>query len=213
MEVFFLCRTLQSHGQMDEEEWEELDENAMEECMVLATQLCSQQPQYQAAPGGQNSTHTLKVPQRKNYPETEDRKLPVLVSNGCLNNVRDSGVCSTRSTSLHPSISNPSNNTLNQKKDVSSSSYMSRFSDFSSKSTNLHHNTSTRKPPSGSGRGSGFGVSATSPRSSPSKAKSPWPGGDAGGGSYHLLLKKAEEEKTKLDERILVMQGEVRLHT
>ena len=45
----------------EEEEWEKLDENAMEECMILATQLCSQQPQGGAA-GGQNSTHTHTAP-------------------------------------------------------------------------------------------------------------------------------------------------------
>lgn len=198
---------------MDEEEWEELDENAMEECMVLATQLCSQQPQYQEnVTGGQNN-HTHTAPHSTH--ETHSRKTPGIVSNGHPNNIRDSGVSSTRgSNSFHRPTSSTSN-TLNQRKDASNSSYMSRFSDFSSsKSHSSHHSTLTRKlSHSSSLKGLGVVVSGgTSPSSSPSKTRSPvkgWPGSD-GGGSY-ASLKKAEEEKAKLDERILVMQGEVRI--
>lgn len=188
---------------MDEEEWEELDENAMEECMVLATQLCTQQ---QDVPGGQSNPHKAAGPHSNHHPETAPRKVVGVVSNG---SVRDSGVSSTRSSSFHHSVSNI-NSSANQKKDVSNN-YMNRFSDFSTASTSSHPNTSMRKPVAGPSRSGGLVLGS---RSSSSKGKSGtnhWPGGDAGGASNHAPLKKAEDDKTELSEKILMMQGEISL--
>ena len=201
---FFLYITVQSHNEMDDDDWEELDEDAMEECMILATQLCTKQPQQQQQNNSNNSTHIAKVPQSKSYPETGNKNLPGVFTNGSLNNnVRDSGVCSTRNTSLHQSASNI-NSTVNQRKDVpNNNSYMNRFSDFSAKTSSSYQSSSSKKQSFGVGKNAGY-----------SKGKSPvkqWPGSDVGAGSHTLLLKKAEEDKAKLDERILVMQGEVRL--
>ncbi|XP_045134349.1 uncharacterized protein LOC123517940 isoform X2 [Portunus trituberculatus] len=188
---------------MDEEEWGELDENAMEECMILATQLCTQQ---QDVPRGQKSPHKATAPHSKHHPETASRRVAGVVSNG---SVRDSGVCSTRSSSLHHSFSN-NNSSVNQKKDVSNS-YMRRFDDFSTSSTSSHPNTSMRKTVSGPARNGSLVVSS---RSSANKAKSAtnyWSGSDASGASNHALLKKDGEEKTDPNEKILMMQGEISL--
>ncbi|XP_063873907.1 uncharacterized protein LOC135107688 isoform X1 [Scylla paramamosain] len=187
---------------MDEEEWGELDENAMEECMILATQLCTQQ---QDVTGGQNNPYKAAAPHSKQHPETAPRKVAGVVNNGT---VRDSGVSSTRTSNLHHSVSNI-NGCVNQKKDISSS-YMSRFSDFSTASTCSHPNTSMRKPVAGPVRSGSLVVGS---RSSPSKAKSAtnyWLGNYVSGTSNHVPVKKAEE-KTNLDERILMMQGEISL--
>ncbi|KAG0714725.1 hypothetical protein GWK47_013581 [Chionoecetes opilio] len=196
---------------MDEDDWEELDENAMEECMVLATQLCSQRPQGQGTANGHNNTHHIqKLPASKNSHESEAKKLSGVISNGSLNHLRDSGVCSTRSSSANQSVNDATSSTRNQRRDIQNTGYMSRFSDFSGRSSSLHQNTSARKPTS---RSAGVVLSTSASRGSPSKVKSPAKlrsGGDAFAGN-HLLVKKAEEEKAKLDERILVMQGEISL--
>ena len=187
---------------MDEEEWGELDENAMEECMILATQLCTQQ---QNVPGHRNSSphKVAALSHSKNHTETEPRRVVGVASNG---SVRDSGVCSTRSSSLHHSVSNL-NGSCNQKKDVSNN-YMRRFDDFSATNTSSYSNTSMRKPVSVPARSGSLVLSSGSSASKAKNANNYWPGSDASG-SNHVPLKKAEE-KTDLNEKILMMQGEVR---
>lgn len=217
----------------EDDDWEELDENAMEECMVLATQLCSKQPShYSAADDAQNNTQHLKTQHFKSFSEADNGRQSNLISNESLSNVHDSGVCSSRNSNLHQPVSNSSRishppvsnsrNSLNQvantsstaiqKKEPPQSNYRSRFSDFSSTTVNigLPHTSLTRKS---SSSGKGQVPLVTSTKGSPSKMRSPgetMTESDGNEENAHLLH-KAQEEKKKLVERIITMQGEISL--
>lgn len=217
----------------EDDDWEELDENAMEECMVLATQLCSKQPShYSAADDAQNNTQHRKTQYFKSFSEADSGRQSNLISNESLSNVHDSGVCSSRNSNLYQSVSNSSRcshppvsnsrNSLNQlastsstavqKKEPPQNNYRSRFSDFSSSTTGnvgLHHASLTRKS-SSSGKGQVPLVMST--KGSPSKMRSPGETMTESNGNEENahMLHKAQEEKKKLVERIITMQGEVR---
>lgn len=216
----------------EDDDWEELDENAMEECMVLATQLCSKQPSLcSAAADAQNNTQHLKTQYVKSFNEMDNGRQSNLISNESLSNVSDSGVCSSRNSNWHQSVSNSSRsshlpisnsrNSLNelantsgtavQKKEPPQNNYRSRFSDFSSTTNNigLHHASLTKKSTS---LGKGHIPLVTSTKGSPSKILSPGETITESNGNEEnaQLLHKTQEEKKKLLERIITMQGEVR---
>lgn len=217
----------------DDDDWEELDETAMDECMVLATQLCSKLPTHPtaaAAAAAQTNQH-LKTQHGKSFSEVDSGRQSDCTNNGRSSSVNDSGVWSHRSSNWQSSVSNSSRssrpppistrNSLNQlgsasssaveKEDSSQTDYRSRFSDFSSttNSAGLSRSSLSRKS-SSSGRGQVPAV--TSIKSSPSKIRNPCESmtkSDGNEGNAHLLH-KAQEEKKELAARIVTMQGEVR---
>lgn len=216
---------------MDEDDWEELDENAMEECMVLATQLCSQQPPHcSAATEAENSVQHFKTQYCTSFNEDNGGQSN-LINNGSLGNVNDSGVWRSRSSNWNPLVSDSSgishipvpnirnslhelatmSSTVSQKKEPPQSSYRSRLSNFSTSASNtdLDHGSLTRKS-LGSERG--LVPLVTRVKGSPSKIKNlgeSMPQSTGSEEKAHMLL-KTQEENEKLSEKIITMRGEVR---
>lgn len=229
--------TAQRRWDKMDDEWEELDESAMEECMVLATQLYTQPHNRPLQQDNINASH-------QTLPGTHRSKSDI---SHCMNNntdgaghsavtngVVDSGVCSSRGSVVNNSSrtngsvktfrSNPSYNTK-----PTVDNYSSRFSDFTVTKSSMGRgplrgkaNLSQSNKAYGSltlsgGPGTSFGTSLHSSVSDPgathhhssitttSRPISP----TTESRSAQQQLGKVEKEKAALDEKVLVMQGEV----
>lgn len=198
---------------MDDDEWEELDETAVEECMVLATQMCSQTTQNQDEAVNQKSsqyhetagTKFGKSISTKNYLHTKNqtRNISEHLTSSYLNDSRP----------LHNRIK--SSETSNKPSNASKNSYSSRFTDFSIPSYSSQKVSSTTgKLVHSSGKvynaipmkGNGGIVS-----SAKVCAQSSYPTRSLEGEeNQQELLKKTQEERAKFEEEVLLKQGEVR---
>lgn len=215
MSTLFLCRQEAIDDLMDEDEWGDLDEEAMDECMVLATQMCSQAPENNnqaAKQDGRSSISSLAGNPSHNENSREQ------FSGSYRNNFNDSGVSSMKSSSLNQSRVIQNNTKLGrsltgQANNVSrSNSYSHRFNDFS-----IPETTVQKGGPSLSRSGHSTGkvynsipIKGSSTSSSNGNVYPTTSGtGSVSDDSNQALLKKIQEERAKLQEDVLMKQGEV----
>lgn len=199
---------------MDDDEWEELDENAMDECMVLATQMCSQIMQNQDETITQKNSHYCETAGTKsgnnisssNYLHTKNQthNIPEPFTRSSLSDSRP----------IHNKIK--SSKTCGEQINASKNSYSSRFTDFSIPSNCSQKVPSTMgKPVHGSGKvynsipmkGNGGSVSSAKVCGQPSNTTRRL-GSDENASE---LLKKIQEEKAKFEEEVILKQGEISL--
>lgn len=200
---------------MDDDEWGELDEEAMDECMVLATQMCSQAPQ--------NNNDVTKQDVGSNFSSTvgntaHGENSREQFPGSYKNNFNDSGFSSVKSSALNHSrvlqnstklgrgVAGHSNNVSR------SNSYSNRFNDFS-----IPETTVQKSGPSLSKTVHSVGkVYNSIPIKGASTSNShgnthPTTSGTAtlSDGGNQVELKKIQDEKAKLQEDVLMKQGEV----
>ncbi|KAK4327221.1 hypothetical protein Pmani_002278 [Petrolisthes manimaculis] len=214
-----------------EDEWEELDESAMEECMVLATQLYTQPQKNLLQKVNSNINHQdqlyhcLDNNDVAGHPAHE-----VSLYNGgggettVANGVVDSGVWSSRGSAVNNSTkTNGGVSTFGSYQSSVSKpigNYSNRFSDFTVTKNSMGRGplrgkaNITQSKAYGSLTLSGPG---TSIRSSPSDSSTAHhnvarpisPTSESG--TIQQQLGKVEKERAVLDEKVLVMQGEISL--
>ncbi|XP_042210563.1 uncharacterized protein LOC121858302 [Homarus americanus] len=201
---------------MDDDEWEELDESAVEECMVLATQMCSRLSQ------NENILDHKKSPN----PETAGKDYSKSITtrnyhNNPTNTFDDSGFssikCNSKNTaSLLSSKIKNAGTFANKPGTPTNNSYSSRFNDFI-----IPCNTS-QKAISGAGRllhvsgkvynsipmkGTGGTFSSTK-----GSCQTTCPSGRLEGEeNQQQLLKRTKLEKDKVEEDLILKQGEIAL--
>ncbi|XP_045607245.2 uncharacterized protein [Procambarus clarkii] len=214
-----------------DDNWEDLDDSAVEECMVLATQMFSELPQEECSSNqkvdeshetaGQNFTNSITI-QTNSDAQNPVNKRPRLVEpphNNAASNLDDSGFISVQSNSLNTANSRlPSKNTrtvCNQPSSLPKNSYSNRFNDFAIPSNNSHKSSSgTLKPVHGSGKvynsipmkGAGGTVNSGKGCIQPSCLS-----GRAVNEDNKELLRRIQIEKSKLEEDVLLKQGEISL--
>lgn len=205
---------------MDDNEWGDLDESAMEECMVLATQMCSQLAQNQDKSKKDNGTmdHKLSRPLELEGKKHSNANFGSF-HNGFTNEYDSSGFSSMRSNSVNTSrlMPNKPKNTRASfsvpSASASKNSYSSRFNDFSIPSSSGVKTTSlTGKPSHSSGKvynsipmkGIGGTVSSTKGLVQPSLENR------HENENQHDLVKRLQEQKARVEEEVLLKQGEVR---
>ena len=198
----------------DDEVWEELDEEAMEECMILATQMCTGQ-----ADESKKKTNTtiqndidVKVIHNGDLGDVQSNR------NNAANHSGDSGFSSTRGTALdssrvfHSSVKkkfgNSSANTPGR-----GNAYADKFSDFNTSANSQKLPSFSRSHPN-SGRvynsiplketnNNADGGSLNRTVSCPGTSR------DNNTAKLQNSVKVSDGETAKLREEILLMQGEI----
>nr|XP_053630853.1 uncharacterized protein LOC128687410 [Cherax quadricarinatus] len=211
-----------------DDEWEELDESAMEECMSLATQMCSKLPQDEDT-FKQRNNQTPKTTENKFFksrtpkdlPNTKDQPMKTTrhiesFDNNAAIGFDDSGFSSVKSNSVNNSrllISKTKSvkAACNQTSNFPKPSYIDRFSDFSVPSSNSRKSfVGHGKPVRSSGKvynsipmkGTGGTLIAAKTCIQPTCSS-------GSEGNQQELLRKIQAEKIKLEEDAVLKQGEV----
>lgn len=201
---------------MDDDEWGELDEEAMDECMVLATQMCSQMPQ--------NNNEVTKQDVGSNFSSTvgntaHGENSREQFPGSYKNNFNDSGFSSVRSSALNQSrvLQNTTKlgrGVAGQSNNVSrSNSYSHRFNDFSIPETTVQKSNSFSLSKTVHSTGKVYNsipIKGSSSSSSHGNMHPTTSGTSTlSDGSNQNQLKKMQDEKAKLEEDVLMKQGEV----
>lgn len=213
-----------------DDEWEELDESAMEECMSLATQMCSKLPQDEDT-FKQRNNQTPKTTENKFFksrtpkdlPNTKDQPMKTTrhiesFDNNAAIGFDDSGFSSVKSNSVNNSrllISKTKSvkAACNQTSNFPKPSYIDRFSDFSVPSSNSRKSfVGHGKPVRSSGKvynsipmkGTGGTLIAAKTCIQPTCSS-------GSEGNQQELLRKIQAEKIKLEEDAVLKQGEIAL--
>ncbi|XP_047483263.1 uncharacterized protein LOC125035129 [Penaeus chinensis] len=202
---------------MDDDDWGDLDEEAMDECMVLATQMCSQAPQ--------NNNDVTKQDVGNNFSsavgnaahgENSREQFP----GSYKNSFNDSGISSVKSSALNQSRAVQNSTKLGRgvaghSNNVSrSNSYSHRFNDFSIPETTVQKSgPSLSKTVHSSGKVYNSIPIKGSSTSNTHGNTHPTTSGTAtlSDGSNQVQLKKMQDEKAKLQEDVLMKQGEISL--
>lgn len=217
----------------EEEVWEDLDDDAMEECMLIATQMCTEPPEDHKGDIGLtvNLNDRLGSPTKKDGVKNNQRNDNHASKHMTIDHLDDSGFSSTKGTGHNNSkiFYNPMKNkstTSDFDNSKKNNSYASRFNDFAALPNSQKLSSGMSKPAAqNSGRvynsipmkvgGMGItsrGPPATSSASNKCMAKDISHGiriKTEDGSSHGKLIKTEVDDRAMLQEDVLMKQGEI----